>query len=87
MSETQKFVFTPVETPRISRVVVVLRDKRRPQVLDKDLVGESIEDLSARYTKGSLYQDLQTRERSSVQARATVVGAWKLYPRPEVVTP
>ena len=71
----------PVELPRVNQIVVVLRDRRRSQFLDKDLVDESVDNLSARYKRGSLYQDLQTKERTVVNARATVVGAWRLSPK------
>jgi hypothetical protein len=77
-----RFKFVPVEQPPVNQIVVVLRDRRRPQMLDKDFVDVSVDALSARYTRGSLYQDLQTKERSAAQARATVVNAWGLVPMP-----
>jgi len=77
-----RFKFVPVDPPKVNQIVVVLRDRRRHQILDKDLVDESIDALSRRYTKGSLYQDLQTKERAAAQARATVVNAWSMVSAP-----
>jgi len=80
-------VFLPTEQNFRSSVhVVVLKDRRRPNYLNKDMVGTSLSDLSARYNNGSLYQDVSTRQVLYTEARATIVGSWELVSKPKSET-
>lgn len=65
-----------VDHPRIQRKVVLLNHHRRKLHLDKDLIASSVEDLSKRYDRGSLFQDLQTGVRKVFNASIFCTGCW-----------
>lgn len=79
--------FTPAPVPRIRQKVVLLNHPRRKLHLDKNLIDSSVEALSARYTEGSLFQDLSTGHRTLVHANLNCTGAWSFRQPTQVRNP